>query len=141
MEEDVKMDDGLKVYKGNIAFFYRNSWYHRKKVLQINGKTLYTKVGGFKTPKEAEESYYKCLKEYEEQCRNYSVLIDKEIMFKDYLIYWYTNVFEPRVESTTSMVASYTIHNLIIPSIPFDIKVRLITSDFISIQQPVINSV
>ncbi len=125
------MDDGLKAYKGNIAFFYRNSWYHRKKVLQINGKTLYTKVGGFKTPKEAEESYYKCLKEYEEQCRNYSVLIDKEIMFKDYLIYWYTNVFEPRVESTTSMVASYTIHNLIIPSIPFDIKVRLITSDFI----------
>lgn len=119
-------------YNGNIAFFYRNSWYHRKKVLQIDGKTTYTKVGGFKTPKEAEDNYYKCLEEYEEQRRNYCVLIDKEIMLKDYLKYWYENVFAPRVESTSSMIASYAIYNLIIPNIPYDIKVRLVTSDFIS---------
>lgn len=120
-------------YKGNIAFFYRNSWYHRKKELLDNGKTRYGRLGGFKTPEEAEESYYKCLAEYEEQCRNYiAPIIDKEILFKDYLIFWFENIFSRRAESTTVMVTSYTIYYLIIPNIPYEIKTRLVTSDYIN---------
>lgn len=120
-------------YKGNIAFFYRNSWYHSKKELLENGKTKYGRLGGFKTPEEAEESYYKCLAKYEEQRRNYIVpIIDKEILFKDHLIFWFENIFFYRAESITSMVTSYTIYYLIIPNLPYEIKTRLVTSDYIN---------
>lgn len=122
-------------YKGTIAFFYRNSWYHRKKELLEDGSTKYGRLGGFKTPEEAEESYKKCLEEYENQRRNYIVPnIDKEILLRDYLIYWYENIHSKsqRIESTTKMVTCYTIYNLILPNLPYDIKVRLTTSDYIN---------
>lgn len=120
-------------YDGKIAFFYRNSWYHRKKELQEDGSTKYGRIGGFKTPEEAEESYYKYLNEYEKQRRNYIIpTIDKEIMLKDYLIYWFEKVFSTKVESTTSMIFSYVVYNLIIPNLSYDIKVRLTTTDFIN---------
>ncbi len=120
-------------YKGSIAFKYRNSWNHRKKVLLEDGTTKYCRVGGFKTPEEAEESYYKCLEEYESSRRNYiSPLIESEIMLKDYLIYWFENIYSNKIESTTKMITSYTIYNLIIPNITYDIKVRLLTCDYIS---------
>lgn len=127
------MEETVQEYKGSIAFFYRNSWYHRKKELQEDGSTKYGRVGGFKTPELAEENYYKCLEEYEEQRRNYiAPIIDKEILFKDYLIYWFEKVFSPKVESTTSMSISYAVYNLIIPCLPYDIKARLATTDFIN---------
>ena len=53
--------------ESKIAFFFKNSWYHRKKELQEDGSTKYSKVGGFKTVEEAEQSYMKCLEEYENQ--------------------------------------------------------------------------
>lgn len=127
------MEETVQEYKGSIAFFYRNSWYHRKKELQEDSSTKYGRVGGFKTPELAEENYYKCLKEYEEQRRNYiAPIIDKEILFKDYLIYWFEKVFSQKVESTTSMSISYAVYNLIIPCLPYDIKARLATTDFIN---------
>ncbi|MBO5138086.1 MAG: site-specific integrase [Bacilli bacterium] len=127
------MESTKSNYKGNIAFFYRNSWYHRKKELSEDGKTKYGRIGGFKTPEEAEESYYKCLKEYEEKYRNYiTPVINKEMMLKDHLIYWYENIFSKNVESTTAMCTSYSIYNLIIPNLPYDIKTRLTTSDYLN---------
>lgn len=120
-------------YKGGIAFLYRNSWCHRKKELQEDGTTKYGRVGGFKTPEEAEESYYKMLKEYEDKRRLIiTPTIDKEINLDDYIIYWFENNFSKRVESTTAMVTSYSIYNLIIPNIPYKIKLRLVTSDYIN---------
>ena len=126
-------DNNKCVYKGKIAFFYRNSWYHRTKELLSDGSTKYGKLGGFKTPDEAEKNYYICLKKYEDERRKYIVpKIDKEVLLKDYLIYWYENVFNTKVESTTSMVTAYTIYDLIIPNLPYDIKVRLATTDYIN---------
>ena len=120
-------------YKGKIAFFYRNSWYHRKKEMRENGKIKYGKLGGFKTPEEAEESYYKCLEKFNEDSKKFvAPIINKEILLKDYLIYWYEKVYSKRVETTTSMLASYTVYNLIIPNLPYEIKVRLTTSDFLN---------
>ena len=120
-------------YKGTIAFFLKNSWYHNKKVLTEDGTTKYGRIGGFKTPEEAEASYYKCLEEYENQRRKYiTPMFEKEIMIKDYLIYWFENVYSEKVENTTKMITSYSIYNLIIPNLPYNIKVRLITSDYIN---------
>ena len=121
------------LYQGKVAFFYRNSWYHRTKELLEDGTTKYGKIGGFKTPEEAEKSYYVCLEKYDEQRLKYFVpKIDKEVLLKDYLIYWYENVFSTRVESTTAMATSYAIYNLILPNLPYNIKVRLTTTDYIN---------
>lgn len=42
------------------------------------------------------------------------------------------NVFSTRVESTTAMATSYAIYNLILPNLPYNIKVRLTTTDYIN---------
>lgn len=121
-----------KSYKGNIAFLYRNSWYHRKKELLPNGEIKYGRLGGFQTPEEAEQSYYTCLKQFEEQCMKEVKTINKEILFKDYLIYWFENIYSPRIESTTQMITSYTVYDIIVPNINYDIKLRLITTEYLN---------
>jgi len=49
--------------KGN-AFYERNSWHHRIKILNEDYSTSYGKKGGFKTPEEAEESFKKYKEEF-----------------------------------------------------------------------------
>ena len=72
----------------SVAFFERGSWYHRYKELEENGQVKYLKKGGFKTIEEAEKSYYIFNERFKEQQRNYYAnILDKEIMFKDYLIW------------------------------------------------------
>ena len=41
-----------------VVFFEGNSWYHRTKELMDDLTTKYSKKGGFKTPEEAEKSYW-----------------------------------------------------------------------------------
>lgn len=126
------MEEKKKGYKGNIAFFYKSSWYHRKKELTEDGITHYGKVGGFKTPEEAEQSYYIYQKKYEENCEKILPKINEEISLKSYIIYCFENVFSKNVEDTTAMITSYVIYSLIIPNIMYDIKVRLVTTEFIN---------
>lgn len=124
------MKDNAK-YNGKIAFFYKGSWYHRKKELLDDGTVKYGRIGGFNTPKEAEDSYYKCLKLFEErQKKQLMPIIDKEIMLSDYLIYWFENLYSKNVESTTSMITSFTLYNLILPNLPYNIKLRLATTEY-----------
>ena len=119
------MENKTCVYNGKIAFFYRGSWYHRKKELLDDGTTKYGKVGGFATPEEAEESYYKYQNIFKEQTRNYIVpTIDNDVSLKDYIIYWYENILTPRVDNSTEMITSYTIYDLIIPNLPYEIKLK-----------------
>ena len=50
-----------KTQEKSVAFFERNSWYHRTKVLEDNGTVKYGKIGGFASQAEAEKSYWECL--------------------------------------------------------------------------------
>lgn len=114
--------------KKSVAFFERNSWYHRKKTLTECGKVKYGKVGGFKTSEEAEANYYKCLEEFKEQYRTfYGDTLKGDMNFKDYLLYWLENVYSKTHDSVTILGISYAVHYLIIPNIPYDIKLRLVT--------------
>lgn len=116
----------------SVAFFERGSWYHRYKELEENGQVKYSKKGGFKSIEEAEESYYIYDEKFKEQQRNYyATILDKEIMFKDYLIYWLENVYKERTESTSYMLGAYSIYNLIIPNIDYDIKLKFVTTDYL----------
>lgn len=114
------------------VFWERGSLYHRTKKLSETGKVIYGKLGGFKTEEEAEISYDKHLAEFKEQQRKfYGDKIDREMMFKDYLIYWFEELYAQRIENTTYFITSYIIYDLIIPSIDYDIKLRLTTTDYL----------
>ena len=74
--------------KNGLAFFERGSWYHRTRWYDEEYLVRYGKKGGFKTEEEAEESYMKYFKEFEEQKRNLIRKKDTSIEFTYYLQKW-----------------------------------------------------
>lgn len=121
-----------QIKKKGVTFFERGSWYHRTKEMLENGQVRYGKIGGFISEEEAEESYYKIQAIFESEQRKYYVSTNKDIMFKDYLIYWFENIYSERIETTTRMVGAYALYDLIIPNIDYDIKIRLVTTDYLN---------
>lgn len=122
----------MSVNKIGNAFFERGSWYHRTKTLCDNGTTKYGKLGGFTTPEEAETSYKKHEEEYQKLKREYWLIKEnQEIMFKDYIVYWFENMYLERTETTTQSLGAYAIYNLIIPNIEYDIKLRQVTTSYL----------
>lgn len=117
--------------KSGVAFFEYTSWCHRYKSLEQNGKVKYLKLKGFSTEEEAVESYYKYKKIFEDQQREFYASVNKDIIFKDYLIYWFEHVYSERIETTTKMVGAYIVYDLIIPSIEYDLKINLVTTDYL----------
>lgn len=121
-----------KTSNSKIAFFERGSWYHRTKELLENGKTRYGKKGGFDSSESAEKSYWENLDKYNESVRNFNAsIIDKEIMFKDYLLFWVDNIYMDRAESSSILVASYAIKSLIIPNLDYEVKLRFTNSEYL----------
>ena len=117
--------------KSGIAFFEGSSWGFRYKERLEDGKTKYGKVKGYVTEQEAVNDYYIYEEKFKEQNREYEVSINKDIMFIDYLIYWFENIYSERIETTTKMVGAYILYNLIIPSIDYNVKVSLTTTDYL----------
>lgn len=117
----------------SVAFFENNSWYHRTKILQEDGTVKYSKKGGFDTRIAAETSYNLYEAEFKKAYRTYTMThtINTEIMFTDYLLYWFEEVFSERVETTTRMVMAHVIYEWIIPNIENDIKLRYINVDYL----------
>ena len=117
--------------KSGVAFYEYTSWCHRYKVIENNGKVKYLKLKGFKTEEEAVESYYKYKKEFEDKQREFYVSVNKEIMFKDYLIYWFNNIYSTRIEPNTKIVGAYIVFDLIVPNIEYDLKINMVTTDYL----------
>lgn len=121
----------------SVAFFERGSWYHRVKKLNEDYTTSYSKIGGFKTQKEAEKSYEKHKEEYENQLMIHHLNIDKEVYFSNYLIYWFENIFKDReLENTYIVGVAYVIYNFIVPYLrqedsQRDIKLRLVNASYL----------
>ena len=126
------MDKKIIKGKSGVAFFEYTSCSQRYKVLEIDGKVSYKKKKGFATEEEAVKSYYKYEEEFKEAYRKYYVTTDKNIMFKDYLIYWFENIYTPRIKSSTKMISAYIVYDLIIPYIDYDVKLKLVTTDYIN---------
>lgn len=119
--------------KNSVAFFERNSWYHRTKTLLEDGTVKYGKIGGFTNKEDAEKNYWKCEDEFIKQQRLYQVAIqgNKDIMFCDYLIFWFEEVFSQRIESTTKMLGAYILYDLLLPSVECDIKLRYLSVEYL----------
>lgn len=120
----------------SVAFFERGSWYHRTKELQENYKVKYGKKGGFKTQQEAEESYKKHNEEFIKELTANHLMIDKEVMLVDYLIYWFEYVFrEEQNNKNYEVGVAYVIYNFLVPLLKQDeghanIKLKLTNTDY-----------
>lgn len=122
-----------QIKEKRVAFFENNSWYHRYKELQDDMTIKYSKKGGFETPEEAEESYWKYENRFKEKQREFQVAYMKnaDIMFGDYLKYWFEHIYSVRIEATTKMIGSYVLYELIIPSMENDIKLRYVSVEYL----------
>lgn len=105
------------------------SWYHRTKFLRKDFSIGYSKKGGFKTQKEAEESYEQMLKEFEENKSKWNSCADRNILLADYLNYWFNRVHIPTVVSATRMVGEITLKNYILPHVA-DVPIRLCNTGY-----------
>lgn len=120
----------------SVAFYERGSWYHRTKELQDNYKVKYGKVGGFKTKEEAEESYKKHNEQFIRELTANHLMIDKEVMLADYLIYWFEYVFREEQDNKNYEIGvAYVIYNFIIPLLrnndgSANIKLKLTNTDY-----------
>lgn len=117
--------------KKTVAFFEAGSWYHRVKILQEDGTTKYSKKGGFATHEEAEKSYRRSEKEFARAYRNYHASASADFDLKDYLVYWLEEIYSPRIENTTRMLASYVVYHLILPSLSRGVKLRYISVEYL----------
>lgn len=118
--------------KKSVAFFERGSWYHRTKTLKEDGTVKYGKKGGFESEQDAIKAYKLAEKEFKQQQRK-AVMTGKnrqEVMLKDYLIYWYEEVFSQRIKNTTKMIGAYVLYDLVFPNMEQDIKLRYVSVEY-----------
>ena len=116
IKSTVKSVSNRKAKKHSVAFFERSSWYHRIKILDEKGNIKYGKKGGFATRKEAEESYWCCLEEFE-KARLLKVEKPQDIALGEYLKLWFENEFSPNIQNTTRMVMAHMIYDIILPKV------------------------
>lgn len=120
---------------GGSVFKRGDSWYHYVKLLQDDGSTKYSKKGGFASAAEAEKSYRQYEADFKKECRAYQMSsgVNMDIGFKDYLIYWFEDVYSQRIENTTRMVGAYTMYDLILPHMEQDIKLRFVNVEYLDL--------
>lgn len=116
-----------------VVFFEGSSWYHRTKELMDDMTTKYSKKGGFKTPEEAENSYWEYENRYRDRQREFQVafLKNTDVMFGDYLKYWFEHIYSLRIETTTRMIGSYTLYELLLPNLINDVKLKYVTVEYL----------
>lgn len=118
--------------KKSVAFFERGSWYHRTKTLKEDGTVKYGKKGGFESEQDAVKAYKLAEKEFKQQQRKLMMTGKnrQEVMLKDYLIYWYEEVFSQRIKNTTKMIGAYVLYDLVFPNMEQDIKLRYVSVEY-----------
>ena len=119
--------------KTGNAFYEVSSWFHRVKILQEDGTIKYSKRGGFATAAEAEKDYRQCEADFKKAYREYQMShkVNTDIGFKDYLLYWFEEMYSQRIENTTRMVGAYTLYDLILPHIEQDIRLRFVNVEYL----------
>lgn len=121
-----------KVKKYPHAFFEKKSWYHRTKELLDDYSVKYGKKGGFKSAKEAEEAYVQHIRKFEQQMNKTFLVQDKDITFRNYLIYWYESIFSERIKSMTRYLAAYVVYGFLLPNIDEKMLLKFVSTDYLN---------
>ena len=53
-----------------------------------------------------------------------------DVDLRDYLLYWFEDVFSQRIENTTRMVCAYVLYDLILPNMQQNIKLRYANEEY-----------
>lgn len=114
------------------AFFERGSWYHRTKDLKEDYTIKYGKKGGFKTAEEAEQSYRTYINQFETKRKSFLLKHSEDILFKEYLLFWFRSIFSERIESTTKSLSAYVLKKFLLPNIDETIKLRSVSTDYLN---------
>lgn len=119
--------------KKSVAFYERGSWYHRIKTLDEDGAVKYGKKGGYATEQEAVKAFKQAEKAFKQEQRKQMMegSNQKEMMLKDYLVYWYEEVFSQRIKNTTKMLSAYVLYDLVFPNMEQDIKLRYVSVEYL----------
>ena len=119
--------------KKSVAFFERGSWYYRTKTLNEDGTVRYGKKGGFESEKDAVNAYKLSEQLFKQQQRKRMMESNnrQEIMLKDYLIYWYEEVFSLRIDPPTKALTAYVLYDLVFPNMEQDIKLRYVSVEYL----------
>jgi integrase len=119
--------------KKGIAYYEGSSWFHRIKILQEDGTTKYSKRGGYETEEAAVQGYYEYEEAYKKAYRTYQMnhKVNVNIGLRDYLVYWFEDIYSERIQNTTRMVGAYTLYDLILPHMEQDIKLRYANADYL----------
>ena len=113
------------------AFFERNSWHYRTKVLQEDYSVKYGKVGGFQTAEEAEQAYRAHMEEFARVKEMRMLSQDKEITLKSYLLYWFESIYSVRIKGTTRYLSSYVLDTFLMPNIDEKIALKFVSTDYL----------
>lgn len=116
------------------VFRVDDKWGHKIKILLENGNIQHDVKTGFETEEDAERSYLFYKTDFEKRYHDYLNHhdINTEIMFDDYLQYWFDETFCKRIEPTTRMAKAYTLNNVLLPNIRGDIKLRYVTAEYLN---------
>ena len=119
--------------KKSVAFFENGSWYHRTKTFLEDGTTKYGKKGGFKTAEEAEESFALYNERFKKAVRDYQIAnqINEDILLKDYLIYWFDEIYCKRTATTSQNLGRHILYYLLLPNIDNDIKLKYTNTEYL----------
>ena len=115
------------------VFRAEGKWAHKIKVLLEGGRIMQDTKTGFDSEDEAERSYLLYKKDFKKKYHTYlqEHEVNTEIMFDDYLQYWFDTTFSERVESTTRVTKSYALNNLLLPNIKTNIKLKYVTTEYL----------
>lgn len=93
----------------------------------------YSKKGGFKTKTAAEKSFKEYEKNFQSSLRKYQLAQnqDDSITLKNYLLYWFDEIFSKRIEPTTQMVSKFVLNSYILPFLDTDIKIKFVSVEYI----------
>lgn len=114
------------------AFFERNSWHYRTKILQDDYSVKYGKVGGFETAEKAEIAYQNHISEFNQKMNMQLLRLDKDITLKNYLLYWFSSIFSERIKETTRYLSSYVLHTFLLPNVDDKIALKFVSTDYLN---------
>ena len=121
------------IYRGKngISFYEYTSWAHRYKVLTDDGKIVSKKKKGYRSEEESDTAYYIHDEEFKQKLKEYKELMNKDMTFKEYLVYWFEKIHCHHLKFQTEIIQSYVLYNLIVPNIEYDIKLKLVTASYL----------
>jgi len=118
--------------QNNGVYYNGKSWSHNIKILNADGTFKYSKRAGFKSAEEAMISAATYEDNFKEDVRKYNLKnkLDINVSVKDYLVYWFDEVYAKRIEATSKMVGQYALYYLIIPHMEKNIRLRYANADY-----------